>query len=131
MLQQLVVHTFEPLTIACIPEQPFNSCAGGAGYAMYRWRLKSYMNEEVRNIMAQYMPLEGGDPENNKNAVSAASAASAIQVASPPPMLSDIQSGAWTNAAVAFQQQQQQTMPMMPRNLYITPTAYHPDENNL
>ena len=29
-----------------------------AGYAAYQWRLKSYMNSEIKNIMSQYMPLE-------------------------------------------------------------------------
>ena len=36
------------------------SCAvlAGAGFAVYRWRLRSYMDQEIRAIMSQYMPLE-------------------------------------------------------------------------
>tara|TARA_B110000977_G_scaffold201420_2_gene295929 strand:- start:1105 stop:1395 length:291 start_codon:yes stop_codon:yes gene_type:complete len=41
------------------------SCAvlGGGGYLIYRVRLRSYMNQEIKAIMSQYMPLEDG--ENN------------------------------------------------------------------
>ena len=37
------------------------ACLGvvaGAGYAAYRLRLRSAMHQEIRAIMAQYMPLE-------------------------------------------------------------------------
>ena len=46
----------------------------GAGFAVYRWRLRSYMDQEIRAIMSQYMPLEeegdgptgiGGGHEND------------------------------------------------------------------
>ncbi|KAJ7533458.1 hypothetical protein O6H91_13G050300 [Diphasiastrum complanatum] len=32
--------------------------AGIAGYAVYKYRLRSYMDSEIRAIMAQYMPLD-------------------------------------------------------------------------
>lgn len=32
--------------------------AAVAGYAAYRYRLRSAMHQEIRAIMAQYMPLE-------------------------------------------------------------------------
>ncbi|KAK9755412.1 hypothetical protein RND81_01G023200 [Saponaria officinalis] len=32
--------------------------AGVAGYAFYKYRIRSYMNSEIRAIMAQYMPLD-------------------------------------------------------------------------
>ncbi|KAL0714266.1 hypothetical protein Bca4012_021245 [Brassica carinata] len=32
--------------------------AGLAGYAVYKYRIRSYMDAEIRGIMAQYMPLE-------------------------------------------------------------------------
>ena len=32
--------------------------AGVAGYGLYRWRIRSAMHQEIRAIMAQYMPLE-------------------------------------------------------------------------
>ena len=31
---------------------------GGVAYGLYRWRLRSYMDQEIKAIMAQYMPLE-------------------------------------------------------------------------
>jgi hypothetical protein len=39
------------------------SCAvvAGGGFLVYRWRLRSYMNQEIKAIMSQYMPLEDGD----------------------------------------------------------------------
>ena len=39
------------------------SCAvvAGGGYLVYRWRLRSYMNQEIKAIMSQYMPLEDSD----------------------------------------------------------------------
>ncbi|KAJ6906757.1 hypothetical protein NC652_024233 [Populus alba x Populus x berolinensis] len=32
--------------------------AGGGGYLIYKYRLRSYMDSEIRAIMAQYMPLD-------------------------------------------------------------------------
>ena len=32
--------------------------AGIAGYAVYKYRIRSYMDSEIRAIMAQYMPLD-------------------------------------------------------------------------
>ncbi|CAG7865368.1 unnamed protein product [Brassica rapa] len=32
--------------------------AGLAGYAVYKYRIRTYMDAEIRGIMAQYMPLE-------------------------------------------------------------------------
>ncbi|KAL2465866.1 Vacuolar-sorting receptor 3 [Abeliophyllum distichum] len=32
--------------------------AGGGGYLVYKYRLRSYMDSEIRAIMAQYMPLD-------------------------------------------------------------------------
>uniref|UniRef100_A0A7N0T0M4 EGF-like domain-containing protein n=1 Tax=Kalanchoe fedtschenkoi TaxID=63787 RepID=A0A7N0T0M4_KALFE len=32
--------------------------AGGAGYLIYKQRIRSYMDSEIRAIMAQYMPLD-------------------------------------------------------------------------
>ncbi|XP_038709198.1 vacuolar-sorting receptor 3 [Tripterygium wilfordii] len=32
--------------------------AGAVGYAVYKYRLRSYMDSEIRAIMAQYMPLD-------------------------------------------------------------------------
>uniref|UniRef100_A0A2P2M8E4 Uncharacterized protein MANES_10G083300 n=1 Tax=Rhizophora mucronata TaxID=61149 RepID=A0A2P2M8E4_RHIMU len=32
--------------------------AAGGGYLVYKYRLRSYMDSEIRAIMAQYMPLE-------------------------------------------------------------------------
>lgn len=32
--------------------------AGGGAYAVYKYRLRSYMDSEIRAIMAQYMPLD-------------------------------------------------------------------------
>ncbi|CAN8254675.1 unnamed protein product [Cochlearia groenlandica] len=32
--------------------------AGLSGYAIYKYRIRSYMDAEIRGIMAQYMPLE-------------------------------------------------------------------------
>lgn len=32
--------------------------AGLAGYAVYKYRIRSYMDSEIRAIMAQYMPLD-------------------------------------------------------------------------
>ena len=36
------------------------SCAilAGGAFLVYRWRLRSYMDQEIRAIMSQYMPLE-------------------------------------------------------------------------
>ncbi|CAD6335947.1 unnamed protein product [Miscanthus lutarioriparius] len=37
---------------------------GVAGYAFYKYRLRSYMDSEIMSIMSQYMPL---DSQNNEN----------------------------------------------------------------
>ena len=37
--------------------------AGGAMYALYQWRLKKHMNDEVRNIMSQYLPMGNADDD--------------------------------------------------------------------
>ena len=34
----------------------------GIGYGIYKYRMRSYMDSEIRNIMMQYMPLDK-DPE--------------------------------------------------------------------
>ena len=39
--------------------------AAGAGYGLYKYRLRSYMDAEIRAIMAQYMPLENKEGEMN------------------------------------------------------------------
>lgn len=31
---------------------------GGGAYLVYKYRLRSYMDSEIRAIMAQYMPLD-------------------------------------------------------------------------
>ncbi|GKV04329.1 hypothetical protein SLEP1_g16495 [Rubroshorea leprosula] len=36
---------------------------GAAGYAMYKYRIRRYMDSEIRAIMAQYMPLDN-QPNN-------------------------------------------------------------------
>ncbi|CAN0846922.1 Vacuolar-sorting receptor 1 [Linum grandiflorum] len=33
----------------------------GAGYAIYKYRIRRYMDSEIRAIMAQYMPLDNGE----------------------------------------------------------------------
>jgi len=42
----------------------------GSGFLVYRWRLRSYMDQEIRAIMSQYMPLEedgeGGGGQGSK-----------------------------------------------------------------
>ncbi|KAL4309963.1 hypothetical protein GQ457_01G024310 [Hibiscus cannabinus] len=38
--------------------------AGAVGYAIYKYRIRRYMDTEVRAIMAQYMPLDN-QPDNN------------------------------------------------------------------
>jgi hypothetical protein len=45
------------------------SCAilAGGGFLVYRWRLRSYMDAEIRAIMSQYMPLEEQDAGPNAN----------------------------------------------------------------
>ncbi|CAI0423774.1 unnamed protein product [Linum tenue] len=35
----------------------------GAGYAIYKYRIRRYMDSEIRAIMAQYMPLDNGGGE--------------------------------------------------------------------
>ena len=31
---------------------------GGIGFGVYRYRIRTYMDKEIRSIMSQYMPLE-------------------------------------------------------------------------
>jgi hypothetical protein len=35
------------------------------GYVVYKYRLRSYMDSEIRAIMAQYMPLDSQTEVNN------------------------------------------------------------------
>ena len=37
--------------------------AGAGGYAIYKYRIRRYMDSEIRAIMAQYMPLDN-QPNN-------------------------------------------------------------------
>ena len=30
----------------------------GIGFGVYRYRIRTYMDKEIRSIMSQYMPLE-------------------------------------------------------------------------
>ncbi|CAA0385999.1 Vacuolar-sorting receptor 1 [Arabidopsis thaliana] len=39
--------------------------AGLSGYAVYKYRIRSYMDAEIRGIMAQYMPLESQPPNTS------------------------------------------------------------------
>lgn len=39
--------------------------AGGGGYLVYKYRLRSYMDSEIRAIMAQYMPLDSQEVPNH------------------------------------------------------------------
>ncbi|KAL8509283.1 hypothetical protein ACS0TY_016471 [Phlomoides rotata] len=40
--------------------------AGGVAYALYKYRIRGYMDSEIRAIMAQYMPLDNqGDVPNH------------------------------------------------------------------
>ncbi|KAG9440469.1 hypothetical protein H6P81_020634 [Aristolochia fimbriata] len=42
--------------------------AAGGAYVIYKYRLRSYMDSEIRAIMAQYMPLDSqGDVPNHSN----------------------------------------------------------------
>lgn len=34
------------------------AAAGVGGYALYKYRIRRYMDSEIRAIMAQYMPLD-------------------------------------------------------------------------
>lgn len=46
--------------------------AGGGGYLVYKYRLRSYMDSEIRAIMAQYMPLDSqAEVPNHVNEVHA------------------------------------------------------------
>uniref|UniRef100_A0A0A9E3S0 Uncharacterized protein n=1 Tax=Arundo donax TaxID=35708 RepID=A0A0A9E3S0_ARUDO len=38
--------------------------AGIGAYAVYKYRLRSYMDSEIRAIMAQYMPLDNQEGAN-------------------------------------------------------------------
>lgn len=42
------------------------AAAGAGGYALYKYRIRRYMDSEIRAIMAQYMPLDnhGGGPKS-------------------------------------------------------------------
>lgn len=39
--------------------------AGGGAYLVYKYRLRSYMDSEIRAIMAQYMPLDSQNEVQN------------------------------------------------------------------
>jgi hypothetical protein len=39
------------------------ACAAVAGWALYRWRLRKHMNDEIRAIMSNYLPLDTPDEE--------------------------------------------------------------------
>ncbi|XP_058110657.1 vacuolar-sorting receptor 1-like [Magnolia sinica] len=42
------------------------AAAGVGGYALYKYRIRRYMDSEIRAIMAQYMPLDNqGEPPNH------------------------------------------------------------------
>jgi len=42
--------------------------AGVAGYAVYKYRIRRYMDSEIRAIMAQYMPLDNqGDVQSHSH----------------------------------------------------------------
>uniref|UniRef100_A0A1D1Y6P4 Vacuolar-sorting receptor 2 n=2 Tax=Anthurium amnicola TaxID=1678845 RepID=A0A1D1Y6P4_9ARAE len=41
------------------------AAAGIGGYAVYKYRIRSYMDSEIRAIMAQYMPLDNQGESNN------------------------------------------------------------------
>ncbi|XP_047066458.1 vacuolar-sorting receptor 1-like [Lolium rigidum] len=43
--------------------------AGVGAYAVYKYRLRSYMDSEIRAIMAQYMPLENQDTSSHQRPV--------------------------------------------------------------
>ncbi|XP_066395522.1 vacuolar-sorting receptor 1-like [Miscanthus floridulus] len=43
--------------------------AGAGAYAVYKYRLRSYMDSEIRAIMAQYMPLESQEMPNQHRSV--------------------------------------------------------------
>jgi hypothetical protein len=43
--------------------------AGIGAYAVYKYRLRSYMDSEIRAIMAQYMPLENQETPNQHRPV--------------------------------------------------------------
>jgi hypothetical protein len=38
---------------------------GVIGYVIYKYRLRSYMDSEIRAIMAQYMPLDSQNEVHN------------------------------------------------------------------
>lgn len=40
--------------------------AGVGGYAVYKYRIRSYMDSEIRAIMAQYMPLDNSAENPNR-----------------------------------------------------------------
>ena len=43
--------------------------AGVGAYAVYKYRLRSYMDSEIRAIMAQYMPLDSQEGANQQQHV--------------------------------------------------------------
>lgn len=45
--------------------------AGVGAYAVYKYRLRSYMDSEIRAIMAQYMPLDNQEGANQHQVVHA------------------------------------------------------------
>ena len=39
------------------------ACVAAAGYALYRWRLRKHMSDEIRAIMSDYLPLDTPDED--------------------------------------------------------------------
>ena len=39
------------------------ACVAAAGYALYRWRLRKHMSDEIRAIMSNYLPLDTPDED--------------------------------------------------------------------
>ncbi|KAI3993674.1 hypothetical protein MKX01_002687 [Papaver californicum] len=48
------------------------AAAGGGGFLVYKYRIRRYMDSEIRAIMAQYMPLDNhvGERETHENLLS-------------------------------------------------------------
>eukprot|EP00252_Welwitschia_mirabilis_P018793 TRINITY_DN41_c0_g2_i1.p1 TRINITY_DN41_c0_g2~~TRINITY_DN41_c0_g2_i1.p1 ORF type:complete len:135 (+),score=19.35 TRINITY_DN41_c0_g2_i1:362-766(+) len=42
------------------------AAAGIGGYIVYKYRIRSYMDSEIRAIMAQYMPLDSQEERSNQ-----------------------------------------------------------------
>jgi len=54
--------TLPLIVLACL------SIVGLGGYILYKYRLRSYMDSEIRAIMAQYMPLDSqGEVQNHSH----------------------------------------------------------------